>query len=228
MFSQILNSGIRRVFLIAVIALLAPAASQAQENNARPYAQKGSPGSPQGLLDLALYYYNNDDLTGKAEESFRRLLTTSNEHTAEYETGQYYLAAYYQRKFYLQSTKRKDPDWNSLKQAAIEYRKYTDRFYKEGKHTWLSDSFFNLAIVNLQLGENWKASEELSKMKSASQVDPTVYIYQVVWSSQSQSVIDAYVPTTRLADYTMSVIGGKDYYFERAMLLIQKWCQAQR
>jgi hypothetical protein len=119
-------------------------------------------------------------------------------------------------------------DWNSLKQAAVEYRKYTDQFYKQGKHTWLSDSFFNLAIVNLQLGDRGRALEELSKMKDASILDPSVYIYQLVWSPQSQSVIDAYLPTARLADYTTSVVMTKDYYFEMALLLIQKWSQSQR
>jgi len=180
------------------------------------------------MLDLALYYYNNDDITGKAEKSLQQLLTKKNEQTPQYETAQYYLAAYYQRKFYLQLAKQHYYDWNTLKQAAVEYRKYTDRFYKQGKHTWLSDSFFNLAIVDLQLGEPAKAVEELSKIKSASQTDPTVYLYQIVWSPQSQSVIDAYLPAARLADYTQSVVTNKDYYFERAVLLIQKWAQGQR
>jgi hypothetical protein len=207
-----------------------PAVSPARsrENSGQEFdSQRVSPASPQGLLDLALYYYNNDDTTGRAEATFKRLLTRRNQQTPQYETGQYYLAAYYQRKFYLQ-LRRGHSDWNALKQAAIEYRKYTDRFYKQGKHTWLSDSFFNLAIVNLQLGEPRRAIEELSKMKEASSIDPTVYIYQLVWSPQSQSVIDAYLPTIRLSEYTLSVVERKDYYFERALLQIQKWCQSQR
>ena len=226
MSSQVL----RRICLIAAVALLLPSGSlaRARENFGQKAAQKVSPSSPQGMLDLALYYYNNDDITGKAEKSLQQLLTKKNEQTPQYETAQFYLGAYYQRKFYLELTKQHYYDWNTLKQAAIEYRKYTDRFYKQGKHTWLSDSFFNLAIVNLQLDERSKALEELSKMKGASQIDPTVYIYQIVWSPQSQSVIDAYLPTARLADYTQSVVNSKDYYFDKALLLIQKWCQSQR
>jgi len=225
MFSQIL----RRACLMAAIALLLPVSSfaQPQQTSNQVYSKKAAQVSPQGMLDLALYYYNNDDTTGRAEESFKRLLTRYNEQTPQYEAGQYYFAAYYQRKFYLQSAKG-ERDWNALKQAGIEYRKYTDQFYKQGKHTWLSDSFFNLALVNLQLGETWKAVDELSKMKDASALDPTVYIYQVVWSPQSGSVIDAYLSTARLGDYTVSLVGRKDYEFQRALVQIQKWCQSQR
>lgn len=221
---------LRRICLMATIALLLPAGSlgRSRESFGQKMAQKISPSSPQGMLDLALYYYNNDDITGKAEKSLQQLLTRKNEQTPQYETAQYYLAAYYQRKFYLQLAKQHYYDWNTLKQAAVEYRKYTDRFYTQGKHTWLSDSFFNLAMVDLQLGETAKAVEELSKIKSASQADPTVYLYQIVWSPQSQSVIDAYLPAARLADYSQSVVTNKDYYFERAVLLIQKWAQGQR
>ena len=229
MFSQILSLGFRRTCLIVAIATLLPVVglAQPQEKAGAQHPQAAAQTSAQSALDLALYYYNSDDTTGKAEESFKRLLTRYNVQTAEYETGQYYLAAYYQRKFYLQSTKG-ERDWNALKQSAIEYRKYTDQFYKQGKHTWLCDSFFNLALVHLQLGEPTKAFEELSKMRDASSLDPHVYIYQVVWSPQSQSVVDAYLPTERLADYTISVVQCKDYYFERAVLQIQKWCQSQR
>lgn len=229
MFSQTLSSGLRRTCLMVTMALLLPVVglSQSKPKSNAPFSQRNSQTSPQGALDLALYYYNNDDTTGKAEESFRRLLTKYNEQTPQYETGQYYFAAYYQRKFYLRSTKG-EPDWNALKQAAVEYRKYTDQFYKQGKHTWLSDSFFNLAIVNMQLGDPARALEELSKMKGASSLDPNVYVYQVVWSSQTQSVVDSYLPTAKLADYTISVVTSKDYYFERALLQIQKWCQSQR
>lgn len=230
MYSQILSSRVRRTLLIATIALLLPAASLAQPQENAPnkgFSQKVSPTSPQGMLELAMYYYNNDDVTGRAEESFQRLLTRTHEQTPQYETGQYYLAAYYQRKFYLQLA-RGQRDWNTLKQASLEYRKYTDRFYNQGKRTWLSDSFFNLAIVHLQLNESDKAFEELAKMKNASAIDPTVYIYQIVWSPQSQSVIDASLPSARLADYTLSVTQTKGYYFESAVLQIQKWCQGQR
>ena len=225
MFSQILS----RACLIAVVALLLPVSSlaQPQQTSNQGYSKKVAQTSPQAMLELALYYYNNDDTTGRAEESFKRLLTRYDVQIPQYEAAQYYLAAYYQRKFYLQSAKG-EPDWNALKQAAVEYRNYTDQFYKQGKHSWLSDAFFNLAIVNLQLGEPWKAVDELSKMRDAAEIDPTVYIYQVVWSPQSESVIDAYLPTTKLGDYTMSLVRRKDYEFERALVQIQKWCQSQR
>lgn len=232
MSSQRFSLRATRVCLIAVIALLLPIESQARSSvNTTPEVSQKSrkraiSSSPQEMLDLALYYYNNDDISGKAEQSFQQLLTSRYEQTPQYETAQFYLGAYYQRKFYVQLAKGGEKDWNVLKQAAFEYRKYTDKFYKTGTHTWLTDSFFNLALVNLQLNENNGAINELLKMKNAEGLDPTVYIYQVVWSSKSQSVVDAYVPATRLAEYSLSVVRAKDYYFERAVLQIQKWCQA--
>ena len=228
MFSQILSSRFRRICLIAGIALLVPVHSLARssENSGGELSQKDLAPSPQDILDLALYYYNNDDLTGKAEISFKRLLTNSYQQTPQYEAAQFYLAAYYQRKFYLQRAKRRFDDWYALKQSAIEYRKYTDKYYN-GRHNWLCDSFFNLAMVYFQLGQNQNAIDELSKLKRASEKDATVYLYQIVWSPQSQTVIDANLPTSKLADYALSIVGS-DYYFDKAVLLIQKWCQAQR
>jgi len=226
------SQSLTRVCLIAAIALLLPIESLARSgmNTAHGVSQKSrrraTSSSPQEMLDLALYYYNNDDISGKAEQSFQQLLTSKYEQTPQYETAQFYLAAYYQRKFYLQLAKGGEKDWNALKQAAVEYRKYTDKFYKTGTHTWLNDSFFNLALVKLQLNENSAAIDELLKVKYAERLDSTVYIYQVVWSSKSQSVVDAYIPAARLAEYSLSVVQAKDYYFEKAVLQIQKWCQA--
>jgi len=232
MSSQRFSERLTRVCVIAAIALLLPIESLARAgvNNASGISQRSrrrvTASSPQEMLDLALYYYKNNDISGKTEQSFQQLLTSRYEQTPQYETAQFYLGAYYQRKFYVQLAKDGEKDWNALKQAAVEYRKYTDKFYKTGTHTWLTDSFFNLALVKLQLNENSAAIDELLKMKNAERMDSTVYIYQVVWSSKSQSVVDAYVPAARLAEYSLSVVQAKDYYFERAVLQIQKWCQA--
>ena len=136
------NRRFRRFCMIAGMVLLLPAGSLAQaENNAAAQVS-----SPQSTLDLALYYYNNDDLDDRAEQLLKRLLTKRYEGTPQSEAAQYYLGAYYQRRFYLCREKRGDPDWSALKDAAVEYRNHTDKYYGGGTHKWLNDAFFNLAI----------------------------------------------------------------------------------
>jgi len=222
MSSLLFNRRFRWLCMIAGMVLLLPAGSRAQS----PAAQIDQ--TAQSKLDLAVHYYNTADLNKRAEELLKQLLIKRYDGTPQSESAQYYLAAYYQRRFYLCSEKQGDPDWSALKQGRDEYRNYTDKFYNGGTHQWLTESFFNLAMVYLQLGEPWNAVNELEKMKKAAEIDPGVYIYQIVWSSQSQDVIDSSLPAEKLADYALRVIheNGKD--FNRAVLLIQKWCQGQR
>ena len=222
MSSLLFNRRFRWLCMIAGMVLLLPAGSLAQS----PVAQTDQ--TAQIKLDLALHYYNTDDLNKRAEELLKQLLIRRYDGTPQSESAQYYLAAYYQRRFYLCREKQGDPDWSALKQGRDEYRNYTDKYYNGGTHEWLNESFFNLAMVYLQLGEPWNAVNELEKMKKAAERDPGVYIYQIVWSSQSQDVIDSSLPAAKLADYALRVIheNGKD--FDRAVLLIQKWCQGQR
>ena len=223
----IFNERFRRICMIAGMVLLLPAGSLAQSPRQRA-AQMTDTTSAESTLQLALYYFNNDDFSGRSEELLKQLLTKRHYGTPESETAQFYLAAYYQRRFYLCREKRGDPDWSALKEAAVQYRKYTDNYYGGERHKWLNESFFNLAMVYLELKEPWNAVNELSKMRQAAGIDPDVYIYQIGWSSQAQDVIDLTLPAAQLADYALRVVqeNGKD--FNRTVLLIQKWCQGQR
>ena len=224
-----------RICVTASILLLLPGAVLGQTTRRkaptrnRVAVQTPTTSSSKATLDLAMYYYNSGDISGKAEQAFKKVLQNY-ERTPEYETAQYFLAAYYQRKFYLQQAKNpeKQPDWNGLKQSIPEYLKYTSKFGKEGKHTWLSDAFFNLALVYLRVGDIDSAKGALWRIKEASVKDPTIYIHQVVWSPQSQTVVDAQLSASQLADYTLSLVQGKDYYFDKAVLQLQKWAQAHR
>ena len=219
------NRRFRRFCMIAGVVLLLPAGSLAQSKSNKA-AQITD--TPQSTLELALYYYNNDDLDDRAEQLFKRLTSRRYDGTPESESAQFYLAAYYQRRFYMCRDKQGDPDWSALKEGREAYRAYTDKYYVGGTHKWLNESFFNLAMVNLQLGEPEAALNELSKMREAAEKDPAVYIYQIVWSSQPQDVIDANLPAVELAHYATKVINHYGRDFDKAVLLIQKWCQSQR
>ena len=134
----------RRLCIIAGMVLLLPVVSLAQPQTNKA-AQMTDRSSAQGTLELALYYYNNDDLNKRAEVLLKDLLKRY-DGTPQSETAQYYLAAYYQRRFYLCSEKRGDPDWSALKDGRDAYRAYTDKYYGGGTHQWLNESFFNLAM----------------------------------------------------------------------------------
>lgn len=226
MSALLFNKRFRRFCMIAGVVLLLPAGSLAQSKGGKA-AQMTDVPSPQSTLELALYYYNNDDLDDRAEQLFTRLLRRY-DGTPQSETAQFYLAAYYQRRFYMCREKQGDPDWSALKEGAKTYREYTDKYYYGGSHKWLNESFFNLAMVNLQLGDPGSALNELSKMREAAEKDPVVYIYQIVWSSQPQDVIDANLPAVELANYATKVITHYGRDFDKAVLLIQRWCQSQR
>src|SRR5215213_2328669 len=140
MSSLLFNRRFRWLCMIAGMVLLLPVGSLAQS----PAAQIDQ--TAQSKLDLALHYYNTDDLNKRAEELLKQLLSKRYDGTPQFESAQYYLAAYYQRRFYLCSKKQGDPDWSALKQGRDEYRKYTNKYYNEGTHQWLNESFFNLAM----------------------------------------------------------------------------------
>lgn len=190
--------------------------------------QRSRPTSPREILALGIYHYNNDDISGLAEQFFRQLLTPRYAETEEAESARYFLASYYERKFYIQRAKWRKDDWDSLKRAAAEYRLYTDQYYKSGTAKWLSDAFFNLAIVDMQLNENQSAVEELSKIRGAAERDPTIYVYQIVWSPQSKDVIDAALSAVRLGDITLSLTAKGDGYFEQRVAALTLWCQGEK
>ena len=228
MSSLLFNRRFHWLCRIAAMVLLLPAGSLAQS----PAAQTDQ--TAQSKLDLAVHYYNTDDLNKRAEELLKQLLIKRYDGTPQSESAQYYLAAYYQRRFYLCSEKRGDPDWSALKDARDAYRAYTDKYYAAGTHQWLNESFFNLAMVHLQRNEPKEATYELWKMRKAADIDPAVYIYQIVWSPQSYDVIDSSLPAAQLADYALKVVeevaneNKEQFNFPKAVLLIQKWSQGQR
>src|SRR5215204_5480238 len=137
MSSLLFNRSFRSLCMIAGMVLLLPAGSLAQS----PATQTDQ--TAQSKLDLALHYYNIDDLNERPEDLLKQLLIKRYDNTPQSESAQYYLAAYYQRRFYLCSEKQGDPDWSALKKGRDEYRNYTDKYYNGGTHEWLNESFFN-------------------------------------------------------------------------------------
>ena len=178
-------------------------------------------------LSLGLFYYNNDDISDKARQQFKLVMTKYPRSTKQVETAQYYLASYYQRKYYIQVQRLRKRDSALLESAAAEYRNYTDRYYKSGSSEWLADAFFNLALVYLQMGETTSAYNELSKMRDASWRDGSVYVYEVVWSLRPEDVVNGNLSTVSLANFALGVLKDNDA-FDQTVLLIKGWCQGNK
>jgi len=182
------------------------------KSNAAQTTQTTKANTADQILKLGFFYYNNDDISDKAATQFR-IVISKYPKSSEAETAQYYLGSYYQRKYYVKWAQYRKEDKSPLELAVREYRVYTDKYYKSGSHKWLGDAFFNLALVYLQKGDARNAGFELNKMKGASNLDSSVYIYQVIYSKNYEDVIDRSVATEGLASYTSSLVySGKSFW----------------
>lgn len=225
------RSAARRLCAAAVAcACLLPLTSPGATAQQQRQQQQATANNAEQQLAAAIYAYNHDDISAKTEQQFKTLAGDKRyAGTKEAEKAQYFLASFYQRKFYIQRAKlAKGDDRATLEAAQREYRRYTDTYYRANTER-LADSFFNLALVNWQLGDKPGAYNELNKLAAAAGKDGSVYIYEVVWSQSSQDVIDAYLPTQKLAAYTLKVLtGNPNQPFEQAVRAIRQWCQGQR
>jgi hypothetical protein len=200
-------------------------ATSGAQTKAQPQQQSNT-NSPDQMLKLALFYYNNDDITDKAATQLRAVIAKY-PGANEAETAQYYLGSYFQRKYYIEMAKYRKEDKAALEAAKREYRIYTDRYYKSGTHQWLADAFFNLALVFMQQGDDKNPGYELSKMSGAAALDSLVYIYQVAYSQSTDDVIDNSFQTRSLAEYASTVAGNSGQSFAQKVASIKQWCRSQ-
>jgi hypothetical protein len=213
-------------FLCCLFIFAAPTVFAQKSKGSISMQSQSQPQSAEQILKLGFFYYNNDDITDKAAEQFRAVITKYPK-SNEAETAQYYLGSYYQRKYYVQMEKFRKQDARSLESAKKEYRAYTDKYYNAGSHQWLSDAFFNLALVYLQSGDARNAGYELNKIGDASGVDNAIYIYQVVYSQSYDDVVDSSCNSKRLADYTSSLIKDSRQSFKQTTAAIRDWCRRE-
>lgn len=191
------------------------------------FPQKGgkrkSVTGPAQLFALGHFYLENDDVSDKAADNFKKVITDypSSQEAAK---AQFFLASYYQRKFYIMQNKN-ETKTSYLHDARREFEKYIEKYPEDSSCQCLSDAHFNLALVNLRLGEKAPAQKSLYAIKKTSIYDPAVYINQVVWSSNSKDVIDSHFDAVRLADQTYTISSME---FGQFVILLKKWCQSMK
>lgn len=212
------------------LLLIPPAASAAflvltvslMQSLAQP--QQSPCSSASQCLSVGMFYFNNDDISDKAAQQFRAVITRYPD-TTEAEMAQYYLAGYYQRKYYILRQRNRQKNSALLRQAQNEYLGYIKMYSARGKGNWLSDAHFNAALACAEMGDTAGAKGLLTDMMRAAVRDPKTYIYQVVWSPDPSDVVDASVDARALADYTRGLLGLST---DKLIFSIKQWCQTQR
>lgn len=185
----------------------------------------------QSRLTLADFYYRNDDITDRAAAEYRKV-RDSFPQSRQAEKAQYFLGSYYHRKFYIEKEKRLKEDPGALVEAQGQYEDYIDKYAWSNKSPdWLSDAYFNLALISLQRGNSQQAEVYLGKMYGSAAYDPTVYVYQVIWSPSSRTVVDTTVDARRLSQYANSLVYGlrqqRISSFGEVVDRLQGWCSSQ-
>jgi hypothetical protein len=195
-------------------------------------AQRGQAGcaSAKQCLSAALSLYNNDDITDNAARQFENVIRRHGQ-TPEAEAARYYLASYYQRKYYIQIDRVRRADPELLRAAGGHYHAYIKEHSYAGSGKWLTDAHFNLALAYLQLDDRGGADDILSRMLSAASRDGETYVYQIVWSQDSDDVIDANMNAHALANYARTLVQpgkGGSRSFGDVVTTLRKWCQSRK
>lgn len=221
------------VFLAGIMCLSIGSPSphgRAQSNaNQGPVQRRINEGPAKTLLSEGMFYYRSDDVSNAAADRFKRVIRMGPD-TSEAETAQYYLASYYHRKYYIEHEKDESHRTEILGTAEEHYKKYIARYAVRGTKEWLSDARFNLALVYLQLGNSQFAEKALKDLLLYDvSKDPSIYIYQVVWSTESRDVIDSNFDSRRLAEYTLQQLWlSSGTTPDLVISRLKTWCRSER
>lgn len=208
---------------LAPLTLPASTATARQKGVAQRRAAAGS--TPEEIFSLGFFYYNNSDIRDdNAAKQFQRVIRNYSR-SEEAERAQFFLASYYQRKYYIRKERYGEADPDALNAAENEYEKYIQNYPNGGPCQCLSDAYFNLAMVHLQKGNHNAARHRLARLSEEAGKDPSVYIYQVVWSSNSNDVIDSHFDAKSLAQYTSKISGLP---FDDAVNVLKRWSRDQK
>lgn len=219
-----------KVLALAAVALtlwlaVSPPSSAAPQKKRGKSSRPAAGASAAELFSLGFFYYNNSDVRDDNAAKQFGLVIKNHPKSEEAEKAQFFLASYYQRKYYIRKERYGDEDNDALEEAKDEYEKYIEVYPNGGPCQCLSDAYFHLALVHLQEGNKNAARHQLQRLFEEAGKDPAVYIYQVVWTSNSNDVIDSHFDAQKLAKYTTTI---SDFPFSDAVNLLKKWCRDQR
>lgn len=160
------------------------------------------------LLRHGSTYQAADDTSDRAPELYKQLMTKYPQ-SAEAESAQYFLGAYYSRKFFILEGRNQVEDWGSFNRAEEALYAYLDR-YPRG--FYLADSYATLSLISLRRNYRDKALSLWTRMKDVADKDKKVYIYRLTWSTNPDDVIKGYCDTKALAEAGFNVLDQKSSF----------------
>lgn len=229
--TELHNNGVRvgrsALFIVLLLNCLSLFITSAITAQTKPRSAT----TPGQALARGKFYYDNGDTSEAAPDQFRQIIKQYS-HSREAEEAQFYLASYYQRKYYITRERWRKDYPESLDKARTEYKEYIAAYSKGGSGNWLSDARFNLSLVYLELENVAQAIQELTNIALFDSTrDPSIYVYQIIWSPAPEDVVSSDFSAKDLAEYTR-VIAQVHYRsgdrVESIVPLLKKWCQRYR
>jgi len=178
-------------------------------------------GGAEQMLREGSRYQAVDDTSDRAADVYQQLIRTHPK-SAEAEAAQFFLGAYYNRKFYIIEIKSNVQDWGSLNRAEQELYAYIAK-YPNG--FYLADAYHTLALSALRRGYLENAKKLWVQMREVAAKDRKVYIYRVTWSTYSDDVIKGYCDTGALSDVSLYML-DKQLAFDQVVPLLTNWARS--
>lgn len=172
------------------------------------------------LLKDGSRYQAADDTSDQAADLYRQLIRKYPK-SAEAESGQFFLGAYYQRKFFILEQRAKVQDWDSLNKAEEELYAYVGK-YPQG--FYFADAYYSLGIAALRRGYKASARSLWSKTKEAAGKDRKVYIFRFTWSYSKDDIIKRYCDTASLASASGDAL-NKEWSFDGVVSALTNWAR---
>lgn len=207
--------------LFSLILLLSFSFSDLKGQSKKSTSRSG--GAAQ-LLKQGTYYQSIDDISDRAADSYR-LVILKYPGSAEAEQAQFYLASYYQKKFFILEKTSHVEDWSAFNEAEAALHRYIEKYPSKGKGSYLADAYHTLAIIALRRGDTGLATQHLNKMSKAATRDPKVFIYKVVWSRDPSAVVNVNCTTKALATGTLESMRSS-LSFDQLVGGLRTWCRS--
>lgn len=227
------NSRRRHLIALAWLGIAAlfwsiclPIKTCAQKTRSNSARQRASPSAGAGAADLlkqGTTYQAVDDVSDRAADYYR-LILQKYPHSSQAEQAQFYLASYYQKKFFILEQTSKTQDWSAFNEAENALNAYVTKYTTNGRGSYLADAYHTLGVISLRRGYIDRGRQYLNSMAKVAARDRSVYIYKVVWSANRADVVNKTCKTETLAAGTLQSI-KTPFNFDTFLNDLRAWCR---
>jgi hypothetical protein len=212
---------------LAVAALLTsiwlPPTNSAQNKRSTSTKQANPTTSAASLLRQGTSYQAVDDVSDRAADYYR-LVLQKYPTSSQAEQAQFYLASYYQKKFFILEQRSKTQDWSAFNEAENALNAYVTNYSKKGTGSYLGDAYHTLGVISLRRGYVDSARKYFDSMAKVGARDRSVFIYKVVWSANPADVVNKTCKTETLAAGSLQSIKSP-FNFDTFLNDLRAWCR---